>query len=79
MRHPPGAKGAASQPFARHRQFLCPSTIDPKAKTPARRERQIDQFEPELLSGVMIPRHQQECALGCGMLPFNGQTLAGDQ
>jgi hypothetical protein len=77
MRHPPGAKVPHHSRFARHRQFLCPSTIDPKA--PARRERQIDQFEPELLSGVMIPRHQQECALGCGMLPFNGQTLAGDQ
>jgi len=64
MHHPLGAKLPQHSRFARHRQFLCPSPIDPEAKTLARRERQIDQFQPEPLSGVMVPKHQRIMRFG---------------
>src|SRR4029434_670494 len=34
MRHPPGAKLPHHSGFARHRQFLCPSTILPREISP---------------------------------------------
>jgi hypothetical protein len=70
MHHPPGAKLLQHSRFARHRQFLCPSPIDPEAKTSTRRERQIDQFQPEPLSGVMIPKHQRIMRFGSRHAPF---------
>jgi hypothetical protein len=38
--------------------------VNPEAKTFARRERQIDQFQQEPLSGVMIPKHAFFLTLG---------------
>jgi hypothetical protein len=70
MHYSPGAKLPQHRRFARHRQFLCPSPINPEAKTLARRERQIDQFQPELLSGVMIPKHQRIMRFGSRHAPF---------
>jgi hypothetical protein len=54
MRHLLGAKLLHDGRFARHRELFCLSTINPEAKTLARRERQVDQFQSEPLSGVMV-------------------------
>jgi hypothetical protein len=70
MRHPPRAKLPHDGRFARHWKLFCPSTIDPDAKTPARRERQIDQFQPEPLSGVMVPKQQRIMRFGTRHAPF---------
>ena len=46
------------------------SRVNPEAKTLARRERQIDQFQPEPLSGMMIPKHQRIMRFGSRHAPL---------